>query len=211
MPHSELHVFAENAMKLCKKHEEIADAYAKASIIFDAYVDGMRKKPALAKYKRLLDDTRDRYLSGFKKTLNGELAFPYEDPKMKEILGEIKKTIDKYGSQVYRLKNEEETSVLDNIIADIEKLEMNELSGNAVEKWIPLLKKANNDYKNASEIYLADKTEAKEIQSASKMADELADSLNNLFVMMFAFAKTSKSEELIKSYALLEELAASFR
>ncbi len=91
------------------------------------------------------DNQRDSLFVGFRSVLNGMLHFP--DQNVAEMAEQIKIVVDKYGKNIPRLPQREETSVLTNLIDDLQADENKEkVNSLNLTPWVVAMQKANNEF-----------------------------------------------------------------
>lgn len=205
-----MQMFAEKVLEYCGPHEEVKKPLAAVKTQFDKYREGMRKNPALAKFKRERDKIRDTYVIGFVGALDAELHYPYSNEE-RETLLKIEETIDKYGDRIYRLPYDSETASLDNLLTDIEKLDLSVLKNDAVTKWFPVLKEANQQFKDSDSDYLDDLVDAAQIKAASALYNDLKQAVDGLFAILFGYAITGQNPEIAKTYEKLQVFVKAYR
>ncbi|UXP32322.1 hypothetical protein N6H18_18445 [Reichenbachiella agarivorans] len=116
---------------------------------------------------------------------------------------------DKYGLELSRLPYDEQTAQTDNMIAQLEAIDLSLLP--AVQRWIALIKTANDNFKVTVVTYLKGQTEDSDTAAASIAAIPLGDALKALFTIHFAHAQVSKTDTLVNAYKELTFLVNSYR
>ena len=206
---AQLQTFTESIIEICIPIPSLAPTLSKITGILNAFKEGMVKGQASAEEKQILDYQRDKLNSGFLTAIDGESNFPHEDEAVKEALAALIETVDKYGFEINRLTNNEETAQIDNMLTDISEINLEPLTSTGILRWIPLIMDANENYKNASGDYNTDRAELASIDAASKLVPELRNSLNGLFSMLYASILLEPTDELNKAYTEIEALVKS--
>ncbi len=81
----------------------------------------------------------------------------------------------------------------------------------AVAQWIPLIKEANQEFKNVAKEFVEESTAMAALESASAVAPELIHALEELFVQLFSVIRVAPNSALKKAYSELEILVDSYR
>lgn len=207
----QLQTVGESSLNICQNIPDIAPEWTKANSSFAAFKEGMLKDQASAESKRKLDLKRDQIVSGFMKAADAEENFPNDNEQIKKTLEKLLKIKNKYGLNIVRLRRDEETSSIDNLLADIAQINTTSLASTGLLRWIPVLKDANDEYKQASQEYISDSTDADAILAASTLAPVLETDLEEMYFMLFAAIKRNPTDALKKAYADLEKLIESVK
>lgn len=207
----QLQTIGENSIDICKDIPEVAPEMAKVNSSFVAFKEGMLKDKASAAKKGKLDLKRDLVVSGFMNVVFEERKFPNEVAGMVDAHAALLKIVKKYGLKIVRLRRVEETAAIDNLLADIAKLDIALLLPTGIPRWIPAIEAANGEYKKAAKEFVSDSTDDAAIKTASSLAPALEEALEDLYTMLFATIKRTPSEVLKKAYGDLETLIDSER
>ncbi|TAJ06852.1 hypothetical protein DMA11_22360 [Marinilabiliaceae bacterium JC017] len=205
----ELQTVGEKSLSICAGIIEVEPAARKVETILEVYKKGVRKDQASAGEKKGLDKIRDRFVSGFTADLNAEMYFPHVDPVTVEALNRLQDLTQKYGTKITRLPYSEETAAVDNLLADLKEIDTQALDFK-VARWVPLIEKANNDFKAADDAYIDEKVRADQTDAATSQAPELIEALENLYKLLFAHVQITGTEPILTAYAKLETLVKSY-
>ncbi len=97
------------------------------------------------------DNLRDSILCGMKYVVKGMTYFP--DENLSDMAEQVKMLIDKYGENIQRIPQREESAVIENILQD---LQIEPIAGMlpqlGLSQWIPKLQEANANFDS---LYLA--------------------------------------------------------
>jgi hypothetical protein len=140
-----------------------------------------------------------------------ERKFPNEDQLIIDTHADLLKILKKRGRKIIRLPRAEETAAIDNMLADISKMDITPLTVTGITRWIPFVAAANEEYKQAAKEYISDSTDANAEASASSLAPALENDLEEMYTMLFAAIKRTPSDALKKAYADLETLIDSMK
>lgn len=184
---------------------------AKVNASFEAFLKGMLKDRTSAEKKRKIDKTRDHQVSGFMKVVFEENHFPNKDAAVITSHTELLKVVNKYGLKIIRLSRIEETTAIDNMFADIDKIDITPLIPTGITRWIPVIEASNAAYKGAAYTYISDSTQVASTKSATDLAPALEHDLEELYAMLYATIKRTPSDVLKKAYAELETLIDSVK
>ncbi|TAJ14273.1 hypothetical protein DMA11_06165 [Marinilabiliaceae bacterium JC017] len=205
----ELQTLSENSLSICDGITELKPAIDLVQTTLNAFKRGMLKEQASAANKKELDADRAIYISCFFKNVSAEKHDPTLIPEVRETLERMCQITDKYGTKITRLSYNEETAAVDNLLTELKQIDTQAID-KGVMRWIPLIEKANNDFKAANDAYIAERAKADSIESATSLAPTLQHALEELFTQMFAHAKLSTNEPIRIAYAELETLVKSF-
>lgn len=207
----QLQTVGESSIDICKDFTELAPELAKVNASFADFKAGMSRDKTTAEKKRKLDKSRDHKVSGFSNVVFEEKKFPNKDEAILSSLKDLLKIVNNYGRKITRLSRAEETAAIDNMLADIAKIDVTPLIPTGIPRWIPEIAKANEEYKKGAAEYIDGSTEDDVIKSASNLAPALEDDLEELYAMLYATIKRTPSKELKKAYAKLEKLIDPMR
>lgn len=175
---------------------------------FDTFKQGMQKDQA-ASDKASLDRTRDTYVSGLFFDIKAEEYFPHTSEEVLKAVEQLKGLSEKYGFKISRLSYDEETTSIDNMLAELDKIDLSSLD--KISRWKAEIVKANEAFKAGAKTFLDERVSASDKESASAAAPELLDALDNLYTMLFAHAKISADETIINGYVTISTLVKSYR
>lgn len=208
---AELQSLSEAAASICAPIKEIE----KEKLVFDkefaVFKEAVMKKQAKGEIKKAVDKVRDHYNSGFFFDIKAESFFPYTDEAAIEIVNQLKKLSEKYGFKINSLPFNEETAAIDNCMEEAEKIDLSPLASNDIGRWIPLIKEANQEFKDVSKSFVEESTAAASLESASAVAPELVHALEELFIQLFSIIRVAPTDELKKAYSELKTLVDSYR
>lgn len=207
----ELQTLTESTLKICEPLTEMAEYREKVETEFTNFKEGVLKNYISAKEKTTIDKERDRYNSGFCYAIKSEFHYPYEDVNAIETINKLKDLYKKYGFKINRLPLNEETAALDNSMTEAEAIDLTPLPNTTIGKWIPLIKEANQRFKEISGEIIQGSAEAAQLESATALAPELTVAIEKLIVQIFSAIHVTPSEALTKAYAELDTLVDSYR
>ena len=196
----ELQTLAENSIKICQPIEEVKPALQQVESALAAFIQGMLKDKSTGVSKKTLDKRRDYAISGFFNVIKAEKYFPHEDENVVEAIIKLSAIINRFGLDIIRLPYDEETSAVDNMIAEIKEFESYDLLDVSVTRWIPVIEKLNEEFKTASKEFITAKTVLNNRDSATTLAPYLTEALEGLYTMMFAYLKIGNNEAINKAY-----------
>jgi len=207
----ELQSLAENAVKICKPLAELKTDIANVELKLASFAESMRRAPASASEKAELDKTRDLLLSGLFHSIKADSYYPYPNDTQKELSAKLKDIEKKYGFKTKHLPIKEETAAIDNLLADIKSLNPKALEQSNADRWVNLLKEANENYKQSELGYISEQASASDINTATDSAPELAEAIEKLCLKVFSFAQISDKKAFGAAYSQLSQLVASYR
>lgn len=207
----QLQAITESTLTICKNLAQFASSILGVENAFVPFKAGMLKNNASGEKKGKLDQTRDKRVTGFFGALDAEEKIENDDPAILASYVELVKIADKYGPSIRRLPRDEETTAIDNLLAEIAKIDITPLVPTGIPRWIPSLEATNNGYRDASSEFISDSVEADSTEAASIQAPELIDALEKLYLKIFASIALTPNDELEKAYAELETLVDSMR
>ncbi len=178
---------------------------------FTTFKEGALKKQAGATVKKTVDKKRDRYNSGFFLDIKAESYYPYTEKAALETVKQLNSLSKKYGTKINRLPFNEETAAIDNCIEEAEKIDLSPLANSAIGRWIPLLKEANQQFKEVSKEYVKESTAVAALESATAVAPELTNNLEELFIQFFSIIRVSPTDALKKAHNELETMVNAYR
>lgn len=170
---------------------------------YEAYQQAMTKEQT-ASDKKTLDQARDRVNSGFFTAVQAEQSFPHESGTAMSTLQAVTNVTDKYGFSLNRMPYDEQTTATDNLIAELEKINMEGLP--ELARWIPKLKASNDAFKAGADEYFQDVLAVSGQVSASALAPGLMAEIEKLFGLLYAHRQIAGNEALDQAYAELEML-----
>ena len=208
---AQLQTITETTLSICKNLTQLASEILSVKNIFTPFKAGMLKDKVSAEEKGKLDQVRDQRVTGFFGAVYAEDKIGNDDPAILASYAELLKIADKYGPNIRRLPRDEETAAIDNLLAEINRIDISPLVPTGLPRWIPSLAAANNAYRIASAKFISDSTDADSTEAASIQAPELVVALEELYTNLFAVITLTPSDELKKAYAELENLVDSER
>jgi hypothetical protein len=208
---TQLQAIAETTLTICKDLPQLVSEVLGVENVFNPFKAGMLKDKVSAEEKGKLDQVRDQRVTGFFAVLYAEEKIENDDPAILASYTALLKIANKYGQNIRRLPREEETAAIDNLLAEIAKINISPLIPTGIPRWIPSLAAANKAYKIASAQFISDNTDAKATEAAGLLAPRLVDALEELYTNLFAVIRLTPSDELKKAYAALEILVDSVR
>lgn len=206
-----LQTVGESSIDICKDITEIAPEIVKLNASFAAFKTGMLKGKASAEKKRNLDLKRDQIVSGFMNVVFEEDNFPNEDELILKAHEDLLKIVNKYGVKIARFSRARETASIDNLLADIAKMDITPLAVTGIPRWIPAMEVANEEFRAAAKEYISDSTDAGATKSASSLAPALEEDLEDMYAMLYATIKRTPSDALKKAYGDLKTLINSMK
>ena len=210
----ELQTLTESALTICAPLIEVAGVTEQIQNVeteFASFKESVLKNRAAAEGKTTVDKERDRYNSVFFYGIKAEFNYPYEDSSAIETVNKLKDLNKKYGTKINRLPFNEETAAIDNCMKEAEAIDLTLLNNPALGRWIPLIKDANQRFKEAANEFVEESAAASNLESATAVAPELVDAIEKLIVQIFSAIHTTPSDALEKAYDELEELFDSYR
>lgn len=208
---NELQTLSESSLSITGAIPEVANERQKVETELTAFKEGMLKSQASAEGKRTIDKERDRYVSGLAYNIKAERFYPYTEEESINTVNELLKQNSKYGIKSSRLPVNEQTATVDNWIDELEALDLSKLNNTAISRWVELLKDANQRFKEVAGEFIEENAEAGTLESASSVAPELTNALEQLYIQLFALIRVSPSDTLTKAYSELEILIDSYR
>jgi hypothetical protein len=207
---AQLQVAANGTIEHCKQFSELKEKLEEVNRFFEPFKEGMRKASVIGTERKQKDKVRDDYTSALMNCTIAEKLIPTDDEQVIAALENLTAVLDKYSFSVTRLPLDEETAELDNMLAEIDRLDLSALEGRDILRWPVLIKAANEDFKVVSGDFIEDNVEAKEILAASKIAPDLSHALDKVYVKLFSLINVHEKEEHIKSYLQIQEIIKSF-
>ena len=205
---AQLQTLAESTIQITEGVSEVDPQVLALKTAFASFQEGMLKSSS-ASNKKTLDRTRDLTNTGFLKSVEAEQFFPYQDAPSKAAVTKVVAIANKYGYELNRMSYDEQTAETDNLVAELEGMDLSTLP--AVQRWIPLMKTANDNFKLTVRTFLQEQTQADETEAASKAAIPLEDALKELFTILFAHVHVTKTASLVTAYKELNTLVNSYR
>jgi DNA repair exonuclease SbcCD ATPase subunit len=207
---AELQSLTASTLKICEPLTEVDEQIQKVETEFTSFKEGMLKNIATANGKKTIDKERDRYNSGFFFDIRSQMYYPYEDPAAQSAVDKLKELSKKYGSKINKLPFNEETAAIDNCMAEAEAIDLTPLSNTSIARWIPIIKDANQRFKDVANEFVEKSAAAASLESASAAAPELVHAIEQLYLQIFALLRVNPNHNLIKAYSELGELVDSY-
>lgn len=207
----QLQLFSETLIKKCKPFEEVKSALEPAEALVTEFKEGMLKDKSVSIDKKELDAISDRLISGLSHNLKAELEFPQASNEAKIEQGKIEQIIDKFGTKITKYSYTDQPAAVDNMLTELGKVNLLVLGNSGIERWVPLIKEANENFKKATLQFVGEKTKNMEQDSASALAPELINALNKLLTIMFAFANIGANPELVKTYSEISVFTDTYK
>lgn len=205
----QLQALTESSLKIAQPLTVLEDAVARVQTTFEVFKAGMQKDQASSD-KKLLDQKRDKLISGFLMAIKAEDNFYHTDPVATDTQAALKKVMKPYTSKIIRLPYDEQTAAVDNMIEEVETVALSTLPHLA--RWISPIKEANKQFKDAAKDFLEDTVSSSQIVPASQVALELKRALENMYTILFAHAKLNQNDPtLTTAYQELTALVDSYR
>ena len=208
---AELQTLTESTIAICSPFSEVGEQLTEVNKEFTVFKEGVLKKQAGAETKSAVDKIRDRYNSGFFLDIKAETYYPYTDKAAIATVKKLKELSKKYGIKINKLPYNEETAALDNCMEEAEKIDLGPLMSKDVGRWIPLIKEANQDFKNVAKEFVEESTAVASLESASAAAPALIHALEELIIQLFSVIRVAPTDALKKAYNELETLVDSYR
>lgn len=205
---AQLQTLTESVIGITQPLTEVAAQVQNVTEAFTAFQEGMTKTTS-ASNKKTLDRTRDLINSGLFKSVEAEQFYPHDADEAKTAVSHVVACVNKYGYELNRLSYDEQTAETDNMVTELEALDLSTLP--AVERWIALIKSANESFKLTTKAYLQQQTQAGDTEAASKAAVPLENALNELFTILHAHVLITKTDALINAHKELTTLVNSYR
>ncbi|NJO92321.1 MAG: hypothetical protein HC831_27650 [Chloroflexia bacterium] len=182
---AELQSLSETAASICAPLKEIEKEKQAFDKEFAVFKEAVMKKQAKGEIKKAVDKKRDRKVSGFFYDILAETFYPHTDEAAIETVNQLKELSEKYGFKINNLRFNEETAAIDNCMKEAEKIDLSALTSNDIGRWIPLIKQANQEFKEVSKSFVEETTAAASLESASAVAPGLVHALEELFIQLF--------------------------
>jgi len=208
---AQLQMLVENVLNICSNLTEIKKEVKNVKSNFEDFKEGMLKRRPTSEDKKGLDKIRDNMVTAFTQSINAETYFPHKEPEALDNLKKLTDIVHKYGTKINKLPYNEETSVVDNMIAEAEEVNYSALGNGSISRWIPLLKEANQNFKDLVSENIEESAEALGTDTASELAPDLTNAVEKLFTMIFSHINVSGNEALRKAHVELEQLVDSLR
>lgn len=207
----ELQSLADETIEICTGIPVIEEPLSVVVKYLADYKASMLKDHASGFDKKVYDQKRDDLIIGLYYAIRSAQYFPFETEVEKNTLKNLADAVFKYGGRVAKLPYNEETAAIDNILSAVKKIDLAPLAATGIASWFPLLEEANNNFKLAASDFVKDTSNANEVSAATKLAPQLIESLDNLYTLLFAYAKVNANEELSKTYQKLTVLVKSYK
>jgi uncharacterized cupin superfamily protein len=201
---------ADGTIEICENIPELTEPLEEVKTVLNPFKEGMRKANVYSTERNLKDKVRDNFTSAFMQCAKGEKDFPYENDEVISAVEGLAAVLEKYSAKVTKLPLDEETAALDNMLAEVDKLNLTALEGRDILRWPAIIKEANEEFKSVSGNFIEDNVQANEILAASKIAPQLRSEIEKLYVKLFSLINIHANEEHIKAYAQLQEIVKSF-
>ena len=206
----ELQSFTKSALIIVQGLPEVEPETIKVTTAYDAFSESMIKiKPS--NYKKELDKIRDSFISGLVANSKAELKFPHEDEELKAALKQFTDIVISYGNELANKSYDQESAETDNLLNELKRVNLTVLTSTGLPRWIPVIENANNAFKTHTDGLIEETVTAEAIKTATKVSLPLIDELNNLFMMVFSQANSTKSEALFTAYKEIEVLIDSYK
>jgi len=203
----ELQTVGENSIRICQAIPEVEPAVAKVRATMDDFLKGMQKHKTSAATKAELDKVRDQYVRGMVLNVQAESYYPHKGEKAQSI-NVLLKIATKYSSST-RLRYNEQTAAIDNMLDEMQKIEALETKHQNIARWLPLIEKANQDFKTATKDFIEGTAKLSNTSAASEVAPLLSENLHELYILMFAHAQIGTIKNIKTAYQELEVLIKS--
>lgn len=208
---NELQTLAEKSVKLCNEIKEVEPAVKNTDDTLTTFKDAMQKDKSTGLDKKTQDKNRDIDINGFFDQVTVEKAYPENSPEVAEQLTELSLILNKYSKSIIRLPYSEESAAIDNLMAEITSKINLAILNPAVTRWIPLIEKENQKFKDLDETSDEKKSVIKSNHSATKVAPYLVTALEGLFTLLFAHTQISGNEKIKDTYIQLSNLVDAYR
>ena len=204
----QLQYLAEETIRICQPITTIQPALFKVKSNLDLFKNEIRKGYGQNKSRSELEKIRNRLITGLMHDVKAELFFPHTNAELmviKKALGIAKK----FGSSISRLPAWEATSAIEMILNELHNLEKKVLNETAIYRWIPLIEEANEKYKQIEIQNSLEDDDTLQIVHTYSVVTKLIDSLENLYIFLFAYAEITENKSLKHAYSRIEELVES--
>lgn len=203
----ELQTVGENSIRICSAINEVTTAVDKAANSLNSFKKGMQKDTSTGISKAELDNKRDRLLYGLMLSIKAESHFPHDSTTAKTASTLIN-IANKY-TGITRMSYNEQTAAIDNLLEEISKLGLSAEVLPFVQRWLEPISNANLAFKAGHEAFIEGNVKLSGTSAASYVAPQLAEDLQNLYTLMFAYAKIGNNQAIIDAYQELEFLINS--
>lgn len=194
----ELQTVGESTVRICNTIPEVQNEVNKVIKSLDKFVLGMQKDKAFKGAKAELDHRRDSLTYALFTAIKSESYYPHNG-KIKQTVDALVAITNKYVG-INRYRYAEQTAAVDNMIEEIRSLGLPPEELPTIQRWLPLIQEANEGFKTASAEQIKQSAKESSTSAASSVAPQLAEDLQNLYILMFAHARIGTNNMLIKAY-----------
>jgi len=203
----ELQTVGENSLRICNALIEVKPAFDMVSATLEVFIKGMQKDKVDSQKRSIYDKKRDKYTSGLLNNIKYEKNFEHAADNA-QVVADLLNIVSKYIG-INKMPFNEQTAATDNMLVEIKTVLGSNESFPNLTRWIPLIEEANGQFKEVSSDLIKDKVSLKETDAASAIAPQLSEDLQNLYTLMFAYAKIGSNQSIIDAYKELEVLIDS--
>ncbi len=207
---AQLQSFTKSALNIVQGLSEIETETTQVSTAFTPVNESVINMEAKSN-KKILDQSRDTLISGLVQATQAEQKFPNEDDSVLATLKQFTDIVFKYGYDLTYLPYDDESAETDNLLAELKRLDLTPLETTSLLRWIPVIENANNAFKTRADEYIGETAAAAEVEAATALAQPLIAALNQLFLMLFSQANSTKSEALLKAHNEMQRLVDSYK
>ena len=207
---AQLQSFSQSALNIVQGFPEVETETNAATTAFNAFKESMINIQ-ISSNKKGLDDARDRLISGVVQASKAELKFPHDDSDVATAVKQFTDIVNSYGNDVAEKPYDEESAEVDNLLDELKRVDLTVLEPTGLPRWIPVIENANNAFKTRSDEVIEETAAAEYVEAATKLSSPLITALNQLFVMLFSQANSTKSEALFTAHKEIEVLVDSYR
>lgn len=208
---NQLQTVSDDTIKISVGLPQLESHIPKVKKQIKRFKTGMTKEKLSASDKKKLDSSRDELAACFIRAVKIESHFPHKDENTIATLKRVLDVVDNYGLKMTRLSYDEETAAMDNFIFDLKKIDFAPLANSGLARWIPIIEQSNKQFKDEVYDNIDEDVASSKLASASKVAPDLRDALNEYYSVMFAYLKIQSSPELETAYAQIDILLNSYR
>lgn len=172
------------------------------------YKISIEKQQVSAEELAAKDKLRDNYFIALRNHIRNFRYHP--DKERKRESKELLKVLNRKGTKIYEASYKVETAAFETMILTMEKALISMIQNLGATEWFQLFKDAQDDFETSIQKVSGKKAVNKEVISATEKRDEFENAIEKLFAFLPLHYEATKSEELRKLIAELQELVERF-